>query len=295
MIAGIDPGRVPRHVAIVMDGNGRWAQQRGSEAHRGSRRGGGGALRHRRGRARARPALDDGVRVLHRELAPPARRGPVPDALQRVAAAAPPRRPERAGRAGPLHRPARRPGAQAGAAPHRGHRGAHRAEPADDADVRVQLRRPGRAHRRGAGDRRRGGGRAARSRRPDLETRRSPGTSTPPTCPTPTSWCARRGSTGSRTTCCGRARTRSSSSPTCSGPTSGASTSSTPCASSSAATAASARVDDLSHPDRPARGNDIGVVTCTTVPVSDAGAVSGSGGRPPDDQARRGRPHRHRS
>ena len=29
MISGIDPGRVPRHVAIVMDGNGRWAQQRG--------------------------------------------------------------------------------------------------------------------------------------------------------------------------------------------------------------------------------------------------------------------------
>ena len=29
MIDGIDPGRIPRHVAIVMDGNGRWAQQRG--------------------------------------------------------------------------------------------------------------------------------------------------------------------------------------------------------------------------------------------------------------------------
>ncbi|HEU5301746.1 MAG TPA: polyprenyl diphosphate synthase [Acidimicrobiia bacterium] len=28
-IAGIDPSRVPRHVAIVMDGNGRWAQRRG--------------------------------------------------------------------------------------------------------------------------------------------------------------------------------------------------------------------------------------------------------------------------
>jgi undecaprenyl diphosphate synthase len=26
---GIDPARVPRHVAIVMDGNGRWAQRRG--------------------------------------------------------------------------------------------------------------------------------------------------------------------------------------------------------------------------------------------------------------------------
>ena len=28
-LADIDRGRVPTHVAIVMDGNGRWAQQRG--------------------------------------------------------------------------------------------------------------------------------------------------------------------------------------------------------------------------------------------------------------------------
>lgn len=28
-VEGIDPARVPRHVACVMDGNGRWAQQRG--------------------------------------------------------------------------------------------------------------------------------------------------------------------------------------------------------------------------------------------------------------------------
>jgi undecaprenyl diphosphate synthase len=29
VIDGIDPGHIPRHVAIVMDGNGRWAQKRG--------------------------------------------------------------------------------------------------------------------------------------------------------------------------------------------------------------------------------------------------------------------------
>jgi undecaprenyl diphosphate synthase len=29
VVHGVDPARVPRHVAIVMDGNGRWAQRRG--------------------------------------------------------------------------------------------------------------------------------------------------------------------------------------------------------------------------------------------------------------------------
>jgi undecaprenyl diphosphate synthase len=35
----IDPDRVPRHVAIIMDGNGRWAQERGLERLDGHREG----------------------------------------------------------------------------------------------------------------------------------------------------------------------------------------------------------------------------------------------------------------
>src|ERR1043165_1797882 len=34
-----DPARLPRHVAIIMDGNGRWAQRRGLPRVEGHRRG----------------------------------------------------------------------------------------------------------------------------------------------------------------------------------------------------------------------------------------------------------------
>src|SRR3954449_12894247 len=37
--AGLDPARLPRHVAIIMDGRGRWAQQRGLPRIEGHRRG----------------------------------------------------------------------------------------------------------------------------------------------------------------------------------------------------------------------------------------------------------------
>jgi len=37
--AGLDPETLPRHVAIIMDGNGRWAQQRGLPRVEGHRRG----------------------------------------------------------------------------------------------------------------------------------------------------------------------------------------------------------------------------------------------------------------
>jgi undecaprenyl diphosphate synthase len=37
--AGLDPDRIPRHVAIIMDGNGRWARQRDLPRIEGHRRG----------------------------------------------------------------------------------------------------------------------------------------------------------------------------------------------------------------------------------------------------------------
>ena len=35
----LDPDRIPRHVAIIMDGNGRWAEARGRERVHGHRAG----------------------------------------------------------------------------------------------------------------------------------------------------------------------------------------------------------------------------------------------------------------
>lgn len=37
--AGLDPARLPRHVAVIMDGNGRWARRRGWERFLGHRSG----------------------------------------------------------------------------------------------------------------------------------------------------------------------------------------------------------------------------------------------------------------
>jgi undecaprenyl diphosphate synthase len=37
--AGLDPGRLPRHIAVIMDGNGRWARQRGLPRVEGHLRG----------------------------------------------------------------------------------------------------------------------------------------------------------------------------------------------------------------------------------------------------------------
>src|SRR5437762_11885875 len=39
LAAGLDPVRLPRHIAVIMDGNGRWAQERGLPRHEGHRQG----------------------------------------------------------------------------------------------------------------------------------------------------------------------------------------------------------------------------------------------------------------
>jgi undecaprenyl diphosphate synthase len=33
--AGLDPGKLPRHIAVIMDGNGRWAEERGKQRIQG--------------------------------------------------------------------------------------------------------------------------------------------------------------------------------------------------------------------------------------------------------------------
>ena len=89
-----------------------------AQAHRRPRRRRGGAARRHLRLPRPRRRVVHRLRVLHRELAPAPRRGPVPHELQRVVAAASARRAARPGRADALRRSPRLAGAQAGAAPH---------------------------------------------------------------------------------------------------------------------------------------------------------------------------------
>ncbi len=59
--------KVPRHVGVIMDGNGRWAQQRGlvrTDGHQPRSRG----VRHDRRCDRGRRAVSEPVHVLDREL-----------------------------------------------------------------------------------------------------------------------------------------------------------------------------------------------------------------------------------
>ena len=174
---------VPRHVAIIMDGNGRWAAARGLPRSEGHRRGV-EALRRT-----VRAAGDLGIGILtifsfsSENWSRPAVRNPRPDG-----AAAPlhPQRPRRAAqerRACARHRRARRSRSRhprpagRGRGPDQGQRQAH-------PRGRLQLRRA-------AGDRARGAAPGARGRgRPPAGERRHRGqargrSSTRPTCPTP--------------------------------------------------------------------------------------------------------------
>ena len=97
---------VPRHVAIVMDGNGRWANARGLPRTKGHEAGEASLLDVVAGVHRDRRAPRVGLRVLDRELEALARRGALPHGLQPRRDPAPPRHPQRLGRPGPLGRPA---------------------------------------------------------------------------------------------------------------------------------------------------------------------------------------------
>ncbi len=214
----IPPELVPRHVAIVMDGNGRWAKQRGLPRTAGHEQGEHALFDVVEG------AIEIGVKAISayafstENWSPLARRGALPDGLQPRRDPAPARRDARARRPGPVGRP-RAAAVALGDQGAPGRRGADPRQRRADADDVRQLRRPRRARRRGAVHRPRRRGRTART--PTGSTRRrSRGTSTCPSSPTPTWSGAPRGSSGCPTSCSGRRRTPSSSSPTCSGPTS---------------------------------------------------------------------------
>ena len=95
---------VPRHVAIIMDGNGRWAKERGLPRTKGHEQGERSLFDVVEGAHRDRREGDLGLRLLHRELDPLARRGELPDGLQPRRDPPPPRRDARARRAGALGR-----------------------------------------------------------------------------------------------------------------------------------------------------------------------------------------------
>ena len=96
-----------RYVAIIMDGNARWARERGLPVLDGPPRG------RERSSARSATPCELGhrgahrLRVLDRELVAPERRGRGPDGDVRRADRVGDARAERGGRADALHRPAR--------------------------------------------------------------------------------------------------------------------------------------------------------------------------------------------
>ena len=188
---------LPKHVAIVMDGNGRWANARGLPRTKGHEAGEASLLDVVAGARRGRRDAPVGVRLLDGELASLARGGALPHGLQPRRHPPPPRPAERVGRAHALGRPR---AAASGASVIKeleiaaGADGAeHRADPL----LLRQLRRPRRDRRRRPADRPRRQGRSRYGR--DRSTRRrSRGTSTSRRCPTSTSSCAAPASSARR-------------------------------------------------------------------------------------------------
>ena len=65
---------VPRHVAVIMDGNGRWAKKTPDAARNGAQKRAGRAGKHLPCLQRCRRALSDRVRLFHRKLVQAGRR-----------------------------------------------------------------------------------------------------------------------------------------------------------------------------------------------------------------------------
>ena len=64
----VDRSRLPRHIAVIMDGNGRWAKKRGLPRTAGHKVGAESVPRHRHLLQGAGRGIPDGVRLLHGEL-----------------------------------------------------------------------------------------------------------------------------------------------------------------------------------------------------------------------------------
>ena len=71
----VDENRLPRHIAVIMDGNGRWAKRRGLPRTAGHKVGGGGVPKNRYPLQGAGSGVPDGIRLLHGELEAPGGRG----------------------------------------------------------------------------------------------------------------------------------------------------------------------------------------------------------------------------
>ena len=66
--AGLKPEQLPRHIAIIMDGNGRWAQRAGAAADRRSSAGNSERARGHRGRVPAGTGSVDPLLPVGRKL-----------------------------------------------------------------------------------------------------------------------------------------------------------------------------------------------------------------------------------